>query len=439
MRHFFIIGLVVFSLLLAACGEPAATVPATSTEGAVEAPISTVIPTVPIQATTFTTVPTITSAPAREAAATTDTGGERELVVFAVAPFTEALEVIGSDFHARHQDITVKFNFAGGPQLSQQVNEGATVDVIAFHDALLPMLVQTGRVISGTERTIARSRPVIVVPIGNPGQLTTLQDLAKPGLKVVLGSKETAIGQHALAFLNRAAQDSHLGPTYKDAVLANVVSYEASVRAVLAKVIVGEADAAIVYASDAAGKEADKVQQIPIPDNLLTMADFKIAPIEDSEWAAQAREFVDYALSTDAQTVLANYGFIPTTGNATGGPPVKGPLDISGLVAMPITLTVDDLRLKEQTMITATDRDGITRTYQGVLITTLLDQARMSAQATQVVFTGGDGYSQVVPLEALNADPQALVAILEDGSLRTILPTLRPRFWVKGLIQMDVQ
>jgi molybdate transport system substrate-binding protein len=92
-------------------------------------------------------------------------------------------------------------------------------------------------------------------------------------------------------------------------VIANVVSYEQNVRAVLTKVALGEADAGIVYASDV-GEAAVGVTQIAIPDNLNTIADYPVAPLGDSPYPAQAQHFVDYLLAPAGQQVLVKYGFI---------------------------------------------------------------------------------------------------------------------------------
>lgn len=431
MRRPSLVGFIVILLMaLAACGQPAAPPPAEPTA------ISTMT-AVPALTPTAATAPTPTATPA--SSPTPVASEEQELVVFAVAPFTEVFERIGDDFESEHRNVSLTFNFAGGPQLAQQLNQGATADVLAFNEKGLPLFEETGRVISTTVHTFTRSRPVIVVPADNPAQISSLPDLAQPDIAIVLGSEETAIGQYSHEFLDKAAQDSNLGPAYRDAVLANVVSYETSVRAVLAKIIIGEADAAIVYASDVARNEADKVQRIDIPADLVTDANFQVTSISDSAQPDLAQQFSEYLRSPAAQTVLVEYGFISTTGNATGGAPVAGPLTIEGLVDSPLTLTLDDLKQLEQTTITATDRDGVATTYTGVPITAVLEAAGITDAATQVVFTGGDGYSQTVSLEDLRADGLAIIAFMDDGSLRNIIPSLQPRYWVKGLVKLDVE
>ena len=121
------------------------------------------------------------------------------------------------------------------------------------------------------------------------------------------------MGQYTLDFLDKAEAGGSLGAGYKEAVLANVVSYEENVRSVLAKVTLGEADAGIVYTSDA-GASADEVQQIEIPDALNSIAQYPVAALSDSPNPELAQEFVAYVLGPEGQQVLEKYGFIGAGG-----------------------------------------------------------------------------------------------------------------------------
>lgn len=167
------------------------------------------------------------------------------------------------------------------------------------------------RVISGTQQTFVRNRLVVIYPADNPAGITQLQNLAKPGVKLILAAQAVPVGQYSFDFLNKAITDSAFSPTYMDDVLKNVVSYEENVRAVLTKVALGEGDAGIVYTSDVTGEGADQLGRLEIPDHLNTIASYPIAVISDSSHSTQAQAFVDYILSPAAQAVLADYGFIP--------------------------------------------------------------------------------------------------------------------------------
>lgn len=255
--------------------------------------------------------PTATSptAPTSSPVSPTPAAANEELTVLAAASLIDAFEAIGQKFEAAN-GVKVNFNFAGSQQLAQQINQGAPADVFASANRRqMEVAIESGRIISGTQQIFVRNRLVVVVPQDNPAQLTSLQDLTKPGLRLVFAAKEVPVGQYSLDFLDKAEADGSLGTGYKDAVLKNVVSYEENVRTVLTKVLLGEADAGIVYTSDVA-LEADQVQQIAIPDALNTVANYPIAALSDSPRAELAQRFVAYVLSAEAQELLAQYGFI---------------------------------------------------------------------------------------------------------------------------------
>jgi molybdate transport system substrate-binding protein len=236
-------------------------------------------------------------------------------MVFAAASLTDAFNVIKDDFEALYPHVTLVYNFAGSNALAQQLVEGAPADVFASaNNTQMNVAIEGGRIVTGTQHTFVRNRLVVIVPTGNPGEVETLQGLAKPGLLIILAAAEVPVGQYSLDFLDKAAQDAAFGGSFKDDVLANVVSYEENVRSVLTKITLGEADAGIVYTSDISGDVADQVERLDIPDALNTIASYPIAPIRDSENADMAQTFADYVLSPAGQRVLAEFGFIPVTG-----------------------------------------------------------------------------------------------------------------------------
>jgi molybdate transport system substrate-binding protein len=297
----------VFALLLgllAACaGQPAA------------APTAAPAPAPAAEASAPTEVPAATQAPAATPAPASD-GEGGELVVFAAASLAEAFGEIGSAFERQNPSVTVTFSFAGSNQLAQQIAQGAPVDVFASANrAQMENVIESGEVAGGSERTFVRNRLVVITPVDNRAGVVTLADLANPGVKIVLAAREVPVGQYSLDFLAKAGALPEYTATYSETVLENVVSYEENVRAVLAKVALGEGDAGIVYTSDITGENAGRVARIEIPDALNTIATYPIAPIVGSERPELARRFVDYVLSAEGQAVLERYGFIPAAGS----------------------------------------------------------------------------------------------------------------------------
>jgi molybdate transport system substrate-binding protein len=233
----------------------------------------------------------------------------RSLVVFAAASLTEAFEELAADFEVAHPGVRVVYNFAGSQQLAQQLEQGAPADVFASANGRqMQAAIDAGRVISATQQVFAANWLVVVVPSSNPAGLVGLQGLANPGLKLVLAAQEVPVGGYSLDFLRQASAAPGFTAAYSPTVIANVVSYEENVKAVLSKVALGEADAGIVYTSDAPPGAAG-LARIEIPDALNVVARYPIAPIVDAAQPELARQFVDHVLSAQGQAILAKHGF----------------------------------------------------------------------------------------------------------------------------------
>ena len=237
------------------------------------------------------------------------------LNVYAAASLTAAFNEIGQRFEEYNPGVNVVFNFAGSQLLSAQIVEGAPADVFASaNTAQMKVAAGSGRM--NTSTTFVYNRLIVIVPKGNPAGIESLQDLATPGLHLVLAAKAVPVGQYSLDFLAKASADPTFSPTYQQDVLANVVSYEDNVKAVFSKVALGEADAGIVYTTDAIGPDALLIKKFAIPDALNTIATYPIASLGDSANLFWAKGFVRFVLSRDGQRILQKYGFIagaPTT------------------------------------------------------------------------------------------------------------------------------
>jgi molybdate transport system substrate-binding protein len=232
-----------------------------------------------------------------------------ELTVFAAASLTNAYQEIGRNFEAANPGVKVTFNFGGSPQLVTQLSQGASADVFASaNDAQMTNAVRAGRIRAETARTFVKNN-LVVVTAREARNLTRLQDLGRPGVKVVLAARAVPVGQYALEFFDKAAKDPAFGADFRQRVEANVVSYEENVRAVLAKVALGEADAGVVYVSDVIANPRSPVRRITIPPALNVIATYPIAPVSDSKNLQVAQKFVDYMFVGDSRLILAKYGF----------------------------------------------------------------------------------------------------------------------------------
>jgi len=232
--------------------------------------------------------------------------------VFAAASLNSVFAQIGKQFDQAHPGNTTVFNFAGSQALAQQISQGAPADVFASaNQTQMNVVVMAGDVDASSSKVFVHNLLTVVLAPNNPGQVMTLQDLAKPGLKLDLAAKTVPAGQYALDFLSKASADPSFGSDYQKNVLNNVLSYETDVESVLTKVSLGEADAGIVYDSDAASTTGKTLGKLAIPTNLQTEANYPIAPIKGSKNAARAQQFIDYVFSSAGQAALGQFGFIP--------------------------------------------------------------------------------------------------------------------------------
>ena len=228
-----------------------------------------------------------------------------EAVVFAASSLQNAFKQMATGTPDK-----VTFNFGGSPTLVTQLEQGAKADVFASADAKnMKAAIQAGVVVSGTHRAFVTNRLVVVTPSGS-AKVSMLTDLGKPGLKLVLAEKSVPAGNYSLQILDKLSADATYGQDFKDKALANVVSYESNVRQVLGKVQLGEADAGIVYVTDARAIE-QAVGQIEIPDPYNVIATYYIAPIKDAAHPEAASRFIEYTLSDAGQKVLQSFGFGP--------------------------------------------------------------------------------------------------------------------------------
>lgn len=233
-----------------------------------------------------------------------------KLTVFAAASLQGAFSEIGRAYEQAHSNVRVTFNFAGSDALAAQILQGAPADLFASANTRqMDVVVKGGDIAGGGIKTFAHNRLVLIYPAANPAHIQTLQDIARPGVKVDLAAAAVPVGQYALDFLGKASADPAFGASYKASVLKNVVSYETDVKAVLTKVALGEADAGIVYTTDAA-TETDKIGAVAIPDPLNTIATYPIGVVNTSKQTAMARSLLDYIVSPQGQATLAKYGFL---------------------------------------------------------------------------------------------------------------------------------
>jgi molybdate transport system substrate-binding protein len=238
------------------------------------------------------------------------TGDANELVVFAAASLTEPFSELAPPFGAANGGARVSYNFAGSPQLRTQLEQGAKADVFASANKEQMDAALKSGVVTGETPVFAQNKLVVITPKENPGKIEQLEDLARPGLKLVTTARNVPVGQYTRDALAKMSRDARFGPDFQARVSANVKSEEADVKQVVAKVQLGEADAAVVYSTDVSARVAADLRTIAIPDQFNTIADYPIAQVRDARQPDLARAFIAYLVSGRGRDVLKKYSFI---------------------------------------------------------------------------------------------------------------------------------
>ncbi len=216
------------------------------------------------------------------------------LRILAAASLTGVFEAAGEAYEEEHPDVDVEFSFAGSQELAAQVEQGIPADVLVTADTATMESVADH---TGDSSVIARNALTIVTPPDDPGGVAGLDDLADPALRLVLAAPEVPAGRYGRQILDAAG------------VAAVPDSQEPNVRAVLSKVRLGEADAGLVYVTDAAAA-GDAVRTVPVPAERNVVAAYPAATLESSEQPGAAQDFVDWLGAEEARDILAEAGFL---------------------------------------------------------------------------------------------------------------------------------
>ncbi len=254
---------------------------------------------------------------AKGSAQASTTRATEPLTVFAAASLSDVFQEMALHLGSTSETPTIRFNLAGSQQLATQLEHGAKADVFASADQRwMDVAIEKGR-IDGAPRTFVHNRLAVIVPASNPAKLQTLANLARPGIKLILAADSVPIGRYSQVLLANLSQRLECGPDFGAKTLANVVSREDNVKAIVSKVALAEADAGIVYGSDITPTNRDRLRSLEIPADANVLASYPIAVVQGSDQLEQARAFCDFVCSPAGQAIFARHGFTPIANAAT--------------------------------------------------------------------------------------------------------------------------
>jgi molybdate transport system substrate-binding protein len=247
--------------------------------------------------------PSGTAAPAPTVPAQTVT-----LKVFAPSSLMDAAKEIAAAYEAAFPGVKVAIEFGHTPTQRVQLTQGATGDVfITASQKDMIDAVADQSVANGQAKVFATNQLVVVLPAKNAANLQKLEDLANPGVRSLFAVTDTPIGKVTLDSVDK--MDKQFGSGFKAKVMANVVSNESGVKPIVSKIKLGEADAGIVYVTDAVS--APDLKTIAIPPELNMVTQLNVAPLAKAAHPEHAAAFAGYLVSSDGQATLKKWGFLP--------------------------------------------------------------------------------------------------------------------------------
>jgi molybdate transport system substrate-binding protein len=227
---------------------------------------------------------------------TSGAAGGGKLIVFAAASLKKSFTDIGEQFKTDNPGSDVEFSFAGSSDLVTQLTQGAPADVFASADTKNMDKAAQADLLSGSPVNFASNTLTIVTAPGNPKKIASFKDLTQPGLSVVVCAPQVPCGS-ATATVEKAT-----------GVKLNPASEESQVTDVLGKVTSGQADAGLVYVTDAQGA-GDKVTAVAFPESSEAVNTYPIAVLKQSKNQDLAKKFVDLVTGEGGQKVLSAAGF----------------------------------------------------------------------------------------------------------------------------------
>lgn len=234
-----------------------------------------------------------------------------ELSVFAASSLVEVLTEITQDYRASHPGVGVMLHFAGSQSLATQIEQGAQADLFIAADVTVMERLKQNRLVT-EPRLLLRNQLVLAVQPEVAPYIASIRDIGRPNLLLVIGNRQVPIGRYTHQMFTSIAADPAYSPDLLHKIEQNIVSKENSVKAIVAKLLLGEVDAGIVYQSDLTVGNASQLTAIPLPHQHNPQALYPMARTVDSQM--QTNDFISFLLSTRAQKIFKQQGFLSGDG-----------------------------------------------------------------------------------------------------------------------------
>jgi molybdate transport system substrate-binding protein len=290
----------------------------TDARGRPTARISRLAAIIPVLLLVLTACSNGASSPAPSAAASAAPGtassaarsaAPAELTIYGAASLKGVLDKVKAAYEAANPGTALTISSDSSATLETQIEQGAPADVFLSADTTNPKKLVDKGLAGGAAVTFAGNKLTIIVPIANPAGIKTPADLAKTGIKVIAAGDEVPITKYATQLVANLARESGYPADFGAKYTANIASREDNVKAVVAKIELGEGDAGIVYVTDA--KASTKVALVDVPDTVNVAATYSGIVVKASKNAAAAQAFLTWFAGPDGQGILGTFGFLP--------------------------------------------------------------------------------------------------------------------------------
>jgi molybdate transport system substrate-binding protein len=235
-------------------------------------------------------------------------GAAADLAVYAAASLTAPLESVKAAYESDHPGIRLTLALDSSVALRTQIEQGAPADLFLSADVTNPQKLVDAGLASGPVTKFAGNHLVVVVPKANPGSIETPADLARPGVRIVAAGEKVPITVYTTQLIEQLGAQPGYPADFASAYESNVVSREDNVKAIVTKVELGEADAGIVYVTDAL--VSDKLATVDVPPAAAVTATYGGVVVGATTHGAQAAALLTWLAGPDGQAILAEFGFV---------------------------------------------------------------------------------------------------------------------------------
>jgi len=255
-----------------------------------------------------------TSSPAASAAPTTAVSAATSaipgaLTIYGAASLKGVLDKVKTTYEAANPGTTLTISTDSSATLVTQIEQGAPADIFLSADTTNPGKLVHNGLAAGAAVVFAGNKLTVIVPTANPAGIRTPADLARTGVKVIAAGDAVPIMKYATQLVTNLATQSGYPADFAARYTANIASKEDNVKAIVAKVELGEGDAGIVYVTDA--KASTKIATVDVPEAANVPAAYAGVVVKASRNTASARAFLAWFAGGDGQAILAGFGFLP--------------------------------------------------------------------------------------------------------------------------------